>query len=514
MKPKKTSGYLSITVLVFVSIFVVVFAGLANLSTSQSRVQRSKEQGLSALEIAEAGFDYYKWHLAHYPNDIKDGTENTGPYLHDYVDPETSSIGKFSLEITGNEQCGEIARVDIASTGWTNDNPNLKKTIYGSYARPSAAAYSYILDSSVFAGDDRVIYGPFHSNGGIRFDGTNYSSVSSGQSAWNCTSDYGCNPRNAVAPGVTGSGGSQSLWRWPVPQVDFSILAKNTTNVFQKNIASTTPSVCTAGQTKGCLFPRVSGTTGRGYHVIMKANGTFDLYRVNTAESVRGCQATGSCGVCGGNWKTEESVIANSSSGGSCPLTPKSSARTFLGTYTPPTSCRVLYFDDNVWLEGTVKNKVTIIAASTTSTVDPNIYIRNNVLYSSNDGTDGLTAIAEDSIVIPIDSPENLDIHGIFVAQKGNFGRNYYTKDADCPGQGEGSGKKNNVAGKYNSCINQDTMKIFGSVVSKGRVGTKWGDVSGYNYREDSYDTSLVLNPPPFTPYTSEEYQFIQWNQK
>jgi len=506
MKPKKTSGYLSITVLVFVSIFVVVFAGLANLSTSQSRVQRSKEQGLSSLEIAEAGFDYYKWHLAHFVDDMQDGTGHAGPYLHDYVDPETSSVGKFSLEISGDMQCGKIARVDITSTGWTNDNPNLKKTIYGSYARPSVAAYSYIINSSVFAGDDRVVYGPFHSNGGVRFDGTNYSSVSSGQSAWDCTSDYGCSPRKATAPGVIGTGGSQSLWRWPVPQISFSILGKNTANVFQENIASTTPSVCTAGQTKGCLFPR---TAKEGYHVIMKSNGTFDLYRVNKAESIMGCRATGSCGSCSGDWQTEKSVITNNGSNGVCPYAPTTGAdpaQTLLGNYTPPTSCRVLYFDDNVWLEGTVKNKVTIIAASSTSSFNPNIYLRNNILYESNDGTDGLTAIAEDSIVIPIDSPENLDVQGIFVAQNGSFGRNFYKKDNFCT--------NNSVANKYSSCIKQDTMKIFGSVVSRGRVGTKWGDVSGYDYREDNYDSSLTLNPPPFTPYTSDDYQFIQWNQK
>ena len=506
MKHKKTSGYLSLTVLVFVSIFVVVFAGLANLSTSQSRVQRAKEQGLSALEIAEAGFDYYKWHLAHYSDDMQDGTGHAGPYLHDYIDPETSSVGKFSLEITGDVQCGEFARVDITSTGWTNENPNLKKTVYGSYARPSAAAYSYILNSSVFAGSDRVVYGPFHSNGGIRFDGTNYSSVASEKPTWNCTSEYGCSPNNPNAPGVIGSGGSQSLWRWPVPKIDFLVLGKNTTDVYQKRIASTTPSVCTAGQTKGCLFPR---TTKAGYRVVMKSNGTFDLYRVNTTETIMGCRATGSCSSCFGDWRSEKSVIANTGSSGVCPYTPTGGgtpAQVLLGNYTPPTSCRVLYFDDNVWLEGTVKNKVTIIAASSTSSFNPNIYLRNNILYESNDGTDGLTAIAEDSIVIPVDSPENLNVYGVFVAQNGSFGRNYYKRGDSCT--------ENDVASKYSACLYQNTMKILGSVVSNGRVGTKWGNVSGYSYREDNYDSSLTLSPPPFTPYTSEDYQFIQWNQK
>ncbi len=503
MKFQKTSGSLSITVLVFVSIFVMVFVGLASLSLSQSRIQREKEQGLSSLEIAEAGFDYYKWFLSHYPDDLKDGTGHAGPYVHDYVDPESSSAGKFSLQVSGDIQCGQTMRVDITSTGWTNQNPRLKKVIYGSYARPSSASYSYITDAAVLAGPDRVVYGPFHSNGGVNFQGHNYSSVTSQQTTWDCTSDYDCSPHNPTAPGVMGTGGSQSLWRWPVPKIDFAILDQNIMHVYSSSTSSRTPSVCTAGQTLGCYFPR---TTKKGYHVIMKSDGTFDLYRVDSAESIPGCLATGSCGDCSGTWGIEDSVITNDGSGGSCPYTPKSSAQTFIGTYTPPTSCRVLYFDDNVWLEGTVKNKVTIIAASSTSSLDPDIFIRNNILYSTNNGTDGLTAVAEDSIVIPLDSPTNLDIHGIFVAQKGSFGRKYYTSGGNSCGH--------DVANKYDSCIMQDTMKIFGSVVSKGRVGTKWGNVSGYSYREDNYDTSLVLSPPPFTPYTSDQYQFIQWNQK
>ncbi|MCX6738715.1 MAG: pilus assembly PilX N-terminal domain-containing protein, partial [Candidatus Parcubacteria bacterium] len=272
---KQQSGSLSITVLVFVSIFVMVFVGLATLSLSQSRVQRNKEQGLTALEIAEAGFDYYKWFLAHSPDDMQDGTGQAGPYVHDYVDPETSSLGKFSLQVSGDVQCGKIARVDITSTGWMNENPSLKKVIYGSYARPSAASYSYITEASVLAGPDRVVYGPFHSNGGVNFQGHNFSSVTSKLPTWDCTSDYDCSPRNPNAPGVMGTGGSQSFWRWPVPNIDFSILSQNISNVYSESIAKATPSVCTAGQTLGCFFPRVSGTTGKGYHAIMKANGTF-----------------------------------------------------------------------------------------------------------------------------------------------------------------------------------------------------------------------------------------------
>jgi hypothetical protein len=56
-------------------------------------------------------------------------------------------------------------------------------------------------------------------------------------------------------------------------------------------------------------------------------------------------------------------------------------------------------------------------------------------------------------------------------------------------------------------------MNIYGTVVSKGRVGTKWGTISGYATRIDNYDSSLFNDPPPLTPYTEDTYKFVQWTQ-
>jgi hypothetical protein len=77
------------------------------------------------------------------------------------------------------------------------------------------------VNDSVWAGDDRVINGPYHSNGGVRMDGTANAPVTSSLSSWLCTDDFGCS-HNQTKDGVFGSGPNQDLWSYPTPQVDFS----------------------------------------------------------------------------------------------------------------------------------------------------------------------------------------------------------------------------------------------------------------------------------------------------
>jgi hypothetical protein len=91
-----------------------------------------------------------------------------------------------------------------------------------------------------------------------------------------------------------------------------------------------------------------------------------------------------------------------------------------------------------------------------------------------------------------------MTLNGIFVAQGGAFGRNLYS----CPGTYEPKG----------------TLTILGTTVSNLRTGTRWvngcssGD-AGYQTRIDAYDRNLSTDPPPFTPQTSTDYQFVDWRE-
>ncbi len=157
----------------------------------------------------------------------------------------------------------------------------------------------------------------------------------------------------------------------------------------------------------------------------------------------------------------------------------------------------MIFVEDDLWVEGEARGKVTIASADLINpNVDTNVWLDGNITYTALDGSDGLLVLGEDNVRIPLYSPDQMELRGIFMAQKGHFGRNYYT------------------SGPYL----RDRLEITGSIVSKGRVGTKWtcGGIycSGYNNRETTYDRNLMASPPPMTPYSDDEYIFINWEEK
>ena len=253
-------GYLLLLALVFGGIFLAIITGFISFVVTQGTSQASKVNKERAIDVAEAGLDYYKWHLAHFPNDIQNGTGTSGPYIIAYDDPEDGRIGEFALTISGKTVCGDLASIDITSTGTVDAAPGVKRAVYGRYARPTVSEFSYIINSNVWAGSDRVIVGPYHSNGGVRMDGTNNSTVSSGIDTWSCTSSFGCSP-TATKDGVFGVGPNSSFWSWPSPPINFTGLSVD----------------LSAMKTKAQGSGRYFGPSGNyGYHVIVKSNNTFD----------------------------------------------------------------------------------------------------------------------------------------------------------------------------------------------------------------------------------------------
>jgi hypothetical protein len=458
--------------IVFGSIFLTVLFALSSYVLIENKLQTSETSKTKALAIAEAGIEYYKWHLAHFPNDLQNGTGAAGPYTITYNDPEGGQAGTIVLKITGNNSCGISTSIDLESKG-TPQGSTKSATVYARYARPTVAQYSYVINSSVWAGADRVINGPYHSNGGIRMDGTANAPVTSSLATWSCTSSYGCSP-TATKNGVFGAGPNQSLWSYPTPQVDFAAIAADFS------------SLKTTATAQGLFFPRYSNGNGgvsyyKGYHLKFKSDGTVDVYRVSS------------------EYNTDIYATADGSSDTSDYVRIKN--ETLYGNYAIPVNCRLIYVEDHVWVEGTLANKVTVVSADTVhSGVDTNAMLPGNITYTTSDGSAGLTLMAENNILITPDSPNNMNINGIFIAQGGAFGRNLY----DCPSSFEPRG----------------TLTMYGTTVSNKRTGTRWvngcgsGSDAGYQSRVDTYDRKLSTNPPPFTPYTSSDYTFVDWRQK
>jgi hypothetical protein len=474
IKKQFQQGYVLISALVFGTVFGILTMSLVGYILVQNKNNKIKEAQSVAFHLAESGLGYYRWFLAHNPGDYQHGTGNPGPYVEEVHDPEGGLVGSFSLSVEPNLVCGEATSIEIRSTGIPANSSHITRTIAGRYARPSVAEYSYIINSNVWAGDDRVIRGRYHSNGGIRMDGSNDSIVTSAQSQWLCTSSFGCSS-NTLQPGVFGAGLNHTFWQYPVPPVDFVGITLDLLNIKQR------------ASSQGISLNPVGGQSNhRGYQLVFRDNGTVDIFRVRQTTEVWGFSIEN-------GWQRENHIISD---------------RQFIQNSVIPTGCGLIFVEDKVWIEGVVSGKVTVAAAKPQQ---PNfrsdVVISGNITYATGSGVDGLTVIAENSIIIPLNSPNNLEINGIFIAQNGSFIRNHYVTSGS-----------NAVPNSFSSFVTRNRMDINGTVVSNGRVGTKWicGGVfcSGYDIREDSYDRRLATDPPPLTPSVSDEYRFVEWRDE
>jgi hypothetical protein len=469
---KQQGGYTTLTILVFGGIFVFAVSALSGRVLVEQDAERARMHKAEARSIAEAGLEYYKWFLAHNPEDVQHGTGSAGPYVIPFEDPESDVVGTISLDITGNQQCGAITSIDIDSTGWSASDPTVRATVVGRYAQPSVAEYAYIVNDGVWVGDDREISGPYHSNEGIRFDGTSNSQVTSSLATWSCDGNFGCSPTQTV-DGVFGDGGDTALWEYPTPQFDFTGIAQDFSSLRSLAIAD------------GLRFSGYAGHSieGRGYRLVFLSDRSVDVYRVRRSDYYYGLHTGGS---------SEERDY----------YVPRSGSRNtrFMGNYDIPEDCGLIYVEDRVWVSGVVSGKVTLVAADTTHAgYEPKVILEDDLTYTTSDGEDGLTILAEGDIHVSPLSPDELDLRGVFIAQEGNFGRNRY----DC------------YSGAYQI---RDTLTIIGSIISNGRVGTRWGTVpscyaSGYQNRINNYDRNLATDPPAFTPISSQDYEFVEWRE-
>jgi uncharacterized membrane protein SpoIIM required for sporulation len=474
------AGYLLVLVLVFGSVFFLITASFVGYIVTQSQLINQKVELQRALEIAESGLNYYKWYLAHHPGDITNGTGLPGPYVHQYFDPEGAAIGEFSLEVDSSAYCGDVASIDVRSTGYTYQDPTITRTITARYARPTVAEYSYIINSNVWAGPDRVIIGPYHTNGGVRMDGINNSTVSSGQASWNCTSGYGCSPAgNRDGVFTTTGNANTALFNFPSAPISFAGLTIDLANMQDR------------AQNAGGINIPPSGA--QGYHIRFNAGGTITVRRVTATSQYWGYTTEF-------DWREERHVMSSTAA---------------YATYTIPSSCPLIFVQDKVWLDGVVNQKVTIAAADVTSaSVNPSIIINGDITYTSA-STSGLLAIAEQDVLLGLVVPNNLTLNGIFVAQNGRFGRNRYC-DNNVASEG-----CNNTYRLPNSPVDlrsygrRNQLTINGTIVSFGREGTKWTSggnyVSGFDNRFNSYDRNLVLDPPPLVPKTSDVFVVTDW---
>lgn len=465
---RKETGIITTYVLVFGAIFLILLGGLLSFILFQLRVSAQRLAWNQSLHIAEAGLNYYRWCL-------NNGVEASCKTEIGVEDLTGNFIGTSTLSVVTSMSCSTIVSREITATGWTKDYPQTKRKVKALYGKPSVAKYSYILNDNVWVGADHEIRGPYHSNGGVRMDGENQSLVSSARDFWLCTSSFGCNylncPSNCTGegnacrcPGVftTTQNSNPDLFSFPLPPFDFA------------GITIDLAQMKSAAQTSGVyLQPSVNlNPQGKGYHLKFKENGTFEVWLIT------GLSPTWTYSLEEG-WHYDYFTI---------------SSEYLYSSLTIPAACSIIFVEDNLWPEGVVKGKVAVASANLINpNLDTDVILQGNIDYTTLDGSDGLTLIGERNVLIGPNSPNQMELRGIFVAQKGRFSRNHY------PG---------NI---------REKLEIYGSIISNGRVGTQWISgsqiVSGYLKRESYFDSNLVYNPPPFTPFVSSDFKIVRWEE-
>lgn len=495
-------GVTVVLVLAFMGIFALIVGTITSYVFEQGKYGRALFAREQALNIAEAGLEYYKWWLGRQPSSVlTTGVGLVSPYTYTVNDPEGGTLGSAVITATPALQCGIVQWIDLESKGTSNASAGFPRTLPARYMKPTVAEYAYLFNSTVWLGSTNVAIGPQHANNGMRMDGWSNSTVSSSVSQVLCDGTSGSLGCNGVSPnpssgwknGVFGLSSTTALWQYPIPTIDFPGMALDFSTLKSysqtSGIMMAPTSVKLAGVTQGGTFSSVGGDETKGFHLVFKSNGTVDVYRVtatNSANSIYSYNLTYSSP----GWKYTYPVIAT---------------ETFVANVPVPSSCALIYSEAKTWIEGTVSGKVTLISADTGSFV-PDIILNNNISYTTNDGTNGLTAVAEGSVKLGLVVPDTLSVRGIFVAQTGNYSRDYYYPASEY------------LPSNYYQYVVRTRLNVTGTVVSNQRAAICYASggscVSGFNSRNNAYDRVLAFSPPPFTPSVSADYKLNLWREK
>lgn len=493
-------GGIIIQVLAFASIGIFLLAGFVNWGVMSVKLARTTADRAQALAIAEAGIDYYRWHLAHAPTDFQDGTGAPGPYVHNFEDKNGVTIGTFTLDITAPPPGSTL--VTIRSTGRVFANPTVSRTIETRLAKPSLAKYAVVANANMRFGPGTEIFGRVHSNGGIRFDGISHNVMTSAKSSYDDPDHTGNNEfgvhTHVNAPPGTGVNDTfrpnEAPPTSPVPSRPEVFMTGRQFPVPEEDFVGLTADIAQMkadAQANGLYYGPPSGNIG--YLIQLKTNDTFDIFRVNALQPNPGVNCP---------------PATPPSDWGTWSIAGTGGATSPIASDVPFPANGLIFVESNLWIEGQINTaRLTIVAA--TFPDDPatrkSITVNNNLMYTNYDGQDVIALIAQHNINVGLKSADNLQIDAALIAQNGRVGRFYYR--SGCGAEWVRS-----------------SVTLYGMIATNQRygftyVGTNYtcpGGVqigSGYCVRQLTYDGNLLYGPPPSFPLTTDEYQILSWEE-
>ncbi len=512
------NGFTLASVLGFIVLMSIVSMTLMVVIVNNMSVVTRNIASQKAFNLAEAGINYYLWHMAHNANDYKDGktTPSTpdpqlgyGPYSHNYVDSAGIDQGTFVLWIKPKENGSTI--VTVRSIGTSKDGA--KRTVEAQIGAASFASYGLLADVEFWFGADETANGPVFSNQGIHMDGPSTDTVMSANQSYVPRSQYGGNGTSkdgvwcssAITTPVSCAARDKSNWLFPRPSIDFNQVISALCVMKKTAFANDNSTAAFATQSNACnlapnarsaaYIPRYSSNSfsnRKGYYIQLNSNNTYDLYKVNGEDDT-------------------QNNYTNALS------------RTVVQSGISLPSSGVIFVEDNVWVRTnpTFSGRVTIAAGRLGN--DPNnadINIVGDIIYGTKNGSDSIGLIAEnDVIVAPYAPPSSgaftFEIDAATLAQSGSvtYPETYKVNSGRC------------TRGWVN---NNQQFLYYGAVATRqywtwnytrtGSCGDAAYDsasnryVSGIKQTTTSYDYNLKYAPPPSYPVTSG-YDILNWRE-
>jgi len=523
---KNEDGFIMPTIISFIIVAVIISAAAlevidTNLSTVNNNVQRQQ-----AFNIAEAGINYYLWHLSHNATDFKDGktTPTTpdpnlgyGPYVHNYVDDNAVNEGTFTLWI--NPQGNGSTVATVRSIGQVK-NTNITRTVEAQIGEPSFASYALVGDSALWFGPDETADGPIHSNVGIEMDGPNTDEVTSANSTYALprgvhSSNYsdgqiepGVWCDTSVISPVNCNTRNKSNWLYPVPSIDFNQVTSSLCSMKKTAFASDSSTSSLATQGNACS--QTPNTRTAAYLPQRSTSGTFSLTKGYLIE----LNGDSTYNVSLVNAETDTNATYHTA------LTTQAISDGKPTTNIPIPASGVIFAEDNVWVRSnpTFHGRVTIGAGRLASGNNADIVIADDLVYSTKNGTDALGLVAEgDVLVAPYAPPASgaftFEMDAAIIAENGNV---------EYPGRYRSSNR--NTHGWVSS--NQQLL-FYGSVATRQTWTWNWQTssaadaahdltnglyISGIENTTTQYDYNLIYKPPPSYPLTAG-FNILTWRE-
>jgi hypothetical protein len=379
-----TRGNLLIFVMVFGAVaFTMIVMGVSSYALFEHQTSNRVHNRDMAFHIAEAGIEYYKWHLAHSPEDYQDGTGVAGPYVHEYHDKNGDVIGYFSLNIDPPSSGTTV--VTLRSTGWTTARPDTTRTLRLRVGYPALTDFAFLQNGSMSFSPTTQVHGKVHSNDGIKFDGTTDAVIQSAKTTYVYSGQ--------TKDGVWGTGGPTSLWSFPVAPKDFGSISTDLVAI--RDMAD-----------DGGIHLTSSGS--EGYQIIFKSDATFDLYRVTSRTGY--CSGSTSWWGCNGTMYYYDI-----------------GAKSFVQNYPMPAN-GVIFVEDDVWVEGVVNGHVSLGVGRfpVLESTYQEIYLSGNILLNEKESDDVLGLLAQGEIVYPRNVPNDMTVEVAMLSQFKKIYRPYY----------------------------------------------------------------------------------------